>query len=64
MFTLVIGIHYSFIIVLPVRLKIYRSNCFFFFKGENLLSQKFGRVTEVLRARSVCPGLLHQSDNE
>ena len=40
-----------FFIVLPIRLKICRSNVSFLFTRQNVRAQKLGRISEVLRAK-------------
>ena len=52
MLTIAFEIPCKFFIVLPIQLKIYRSNDFFFFTRQNVRARKIGRVPEVLRART------------
>ena len=45
---IVFGIHFNFMIVLPIRLKTCRSIFFFFLQGK--MCRFFGRIPEVLHA--------------
>ena len=64
---IVLATHYNFFMFLPIRLKVCRSNGFFFFARQNACARNIGRVSEILHALAcsidighvICLGLYH-----
>ena len=64
---IVLSTHYNVFMFLPIRLKVCRSNGFFFFARQNVCARNIGRVSEILHALAcsidighvICLGLYH-----